>query len=1136
MLGDVDSIRVVVRVRPFSNYELEHENDCVVTCAANTVTVRAGHESKCFKYDATYWSVDGRTARYASQEVIYEDIGASMFANAFDGYNACVFAYGQTGSGKSYTMLGFGPESSDLGIIPRTVEAIFAVKSSMEMPGPDQGELRVWASSAEIYNERIRDLLQPGAQSNELNIFDHPELGVSIPGLVSAACLTAADIRKLWAFSNRRRATAATNMNAISSRSHAVFMIHLQRLEGQPPRRGLEDERNVISSQLQFIDLAGSERLSRGSKCTKIEDASAINISLSALANVIKALIERDALVPFRSSKITSLMKEALCGNSKTSLVATISPASDSLHETLHVLQFAESVKLLKTKPLKKFTMRTDQIVQALQSEVRLLKAKRSNAIVNAVDECGSALADEYYRDEIAQRDSLLAHMTTSYERQLEEAVIADCTRDEALKKLGLTSSLIDEVLGIESYTPYMLNMSSDPMLVGCLIYFLHPGVETRIGAHAQNEIVLTGLGMPEFLCCITNLDQQTITISTNIAPSAVDAEGNGTPNVKANVRTNGSFLLAGETRKLQHWDYLIFGRAHAMRLTVPAEQKRLAGGDIAAMKAAQGLYEPSMFKLFIPEESEAWNELRLYFEDLWQRLGEERGRVFFSCLIEASYLVDEANEITAEMRPDDCLKFEVELVWDIHREASDIIVIRAMQFPTGKGDASVLCYWSLESFKDRVVMMRDCFDVYYRVGDWAGRDDPLEDPWMDSSIVELRLRMQMVEDATSKAHEETAVQMDVEESALGVGPLAKNLAIASGLSGPSKLMTKRRSTSPVKSGQSSQRNSSTRVGIERLNGDRAGQANKSSKLVATPPAIPWRGGGYRITRNKEEGRRAPPAMERVSARSPEERRAPPAMEKVTFARPVASPESQQREEARLQTAHTPPPVPSLVLQQPVLPEPDAEPSTKDAIIAALRQQLANKENEENKYKDKINSLRQNLSLLERQHGSLMLLASEQERQFTSAVSSNTSGGSHVLASAATLAGSASAGMGTLVRSHTTSTVPAVVLSPPPPQGGRILLSGRLDTVSLVSTTSAGQDANTAISAVGPSPQRMSSSRSSVAQTIETPLTTGSRSLIVPNRQASSSTNSFIAARSATGGTMIAIAVSAMPTSPVLQA
>lgn len=1145
-MSPTEHVEVAVRVRPFSNHELERCSACIVQCEGDSVVVQAEQSNDStqfpvsFTVDRTFWSADARTPRYAGQDTLYEDFGAGALRAGLEGYNGCVIAFGQTGSGKTHTMLG---ESTDLGIIPRTMEAVFEQKTIIEAfaaPGvcPTAGELRVWVSCAELFNEQIRDLLQPNRPSQDLRISDHPDLGVCLPGIIWAPCSTVAEARKLIAFASRKRAVSATNLNGVSSRSHMLLTVKIQRFVGAPPASGTRDDRMVSTARLNFVDLAGSE-VSRFSRSSAVEQGSAaINESLSALGIVIKALAEhqatgssRKARAPFRASKLTFLLKDAFSGNAKTFVIATVSPASKCLNETMSTLHFATTVRSIKTAAVRNVGLSTDRLIQSLQAEMRRLRSKRADSA-----DGGVSPGDDPIRQELMQRDYMLQQLKKPYEQQLEEALELEAARDRALQELGISPVLDGEASRVDDDTPYMLNMNSDPSLAGCVVYYLQPGFTTSIGARPENDIVLCGLGVPDFLCMIENLDQQIVAIKA--APALQEA---AVPEAKIPLWVNGALLKVDERRLLQHLDYVIFGRAHALRLVIPAEL-RLSDNHESVMLDRQDLHEPNMLRLLGRDESQAWGELRLYFEDLWQRLGEERGTDFFAWLAEASHLVDEASEITAELRQDDRLKFEVELVWDIHREARDIIVIRLMQFPMVGDNASVMCYWTLETFKERVEMMRDCYHVFQRQGEWPGRGDALEDPWMDPTAMELGLRMQIVaEDEIRRLDEQTVPeeaqrvdgrqQSDEETDGSNAMRYANATGAGAKARGRGGARNAGRSTR-VLPGRSARGNDRATPARPRPTGAAASRGPRRSPLSEAPVESrpPW-GGGSAVPSGS--ARLRSPSTERqetaVDSVQPQAAaRAPSAERRAAVERGGAHErggvrrmpsQSPPAEEAILSSAATEvyevtTPQPEKLAQTPV---PNVEPDgelpggpAKDALIAQLRAQLAERENREQLYKGNIQSLRVKLNILEQQHGSLLNLgsiASEHERQVAHPMLPQNF--SNMMTSATTLSGSYVAGSSaaTMSLAQTQAQAPpggSATYARSLPTGGRPALSGRLEAHSLSSSAQISATAAAAVptgSSASAAPQRLTSSRSTVpASTVQngSPLTTVSRSMTLP--------------------------------------
>jgi len=297
-----ECIKVAVRVRPFTPLEIELKSDCVVSMdgASTTLAADGKNSQKTYTYDFSYWSFsDPSDPNFADQERLMDDVGNEILASAFLGYNGSLFAYGQTGSGKTYSVLG---TDDSPGIIPRCVDRLFAKREELEK-NPEK-EIRVWVSYLEIYNEHLKDLLKPEAVANsgedkktvELTVIDHPKLGVYVPGLLEEPCRTPKEVTARLNYGANQRAVAATRMNAQSSRSHTVFCIRMEQLDGPVPPQGAKDDRQALNAKINLIDLAGSERLAKTkAEGAQMREGCAINKSLSALGQIIKELAEAHA-------------------------------------------------------------------------------------------------------------------------------------------------------------------------------------------------------------------------------------------------------------------------------------------------------------------------------------------------------------------------------------------------------------------------------------------------------------------------------------------------------------------------------------------------------------------------------------------------------------------------------------------------------------------------------------------------------------------------------------------------------------------------------------------------------------------------------------------------------------------------
>ncbi|XP_042316618.1 kinesin-like protein KIF1A isoform X4 [Sceloporus undulatus] len=351
------SVKVAVRVRPFNSREMGKDSKCIIQMTGNTTTIinpkQPKETPKSFSFDYSYWShTTPDDINYASQKQVYRDIGEEMLQHAFEGYNVCIFAYGQTGAGKSYTMMG-RQEKDQQGIIPQLCEDLF---SRINDTTNDNMSYSVEVSYMEIYCERVRDLLNPKNKGN-LRVREHPLLGPYVEDLSKLAVTSYNDIQDLMDSGNKARTVAATNMNETSSRSHAVFNI----IFTQKRHDAETDITTEKVSKISLVDLAGSERAdSTGAKGTRLKEGANINKSLTTLGKVISALAEMDSgpnknkkkkktdFIPYRDSVLTWLLRENLGGNSRTAMVAALSPADINYDETLSTLRYADRAKQIR--------------------------------------------------------------------------------------------------------------------------------------------------------------------------------------------------------------------------------------------------------------------------------------------------------------------------------------------------------------------------------------------------------------------------------------------------------------------------------------------------------------------------------------------------------------------------------------------------------------------------------------------------------------------------------------------------------------------------------------------------------------------------------------------------------------------
>ncbi|CAI9577799.1 unnamed protein product [Staurois parvus] len=361
-----EALKVVVRCRPINRKEEAAGYDRIVAMDVKLgqVTIRnpranPGELPKTFTFDAVYDASSKQTD-------LYDETVRPLIDSVLQGFNGTIFAYGQTGTGKTYTMQGFWAESDKKGVIPNSFDHIFTHISRSQ-----NQQYLVRASYLEIYQEEIRDLLCKD-QSKKLELKENPESGVYIKDLSSFVTKNVKEIEHVMNLGNQARSVACTNMNEHSSRSHAIFVITIECSE-----LGVDGQEHIRVGKLNLVDLAGSERQSKtGMNGDRPKEASKINLSLSALGNVISALVDgRSTHIPYRDSKLTRLLQDSLGGNAKTIMVATLGPASHHYDETLSTLRFANRAKNIKNKP-KINEDPKDTLLREFQEEIARLKAQ----------------------------------------------------------------------------------------------------------------------------------------------------------------------------------------------------------------------------------------------------------------------------------------------------------------------------------------------------------------------------------------------------------------------------------------------------------------------------------------------------------------------------------------------------------------------------------------------------------------------------------------------------------------------------------------------------------------------------------------------------------------------------------------
>ncbi|XP_026010248.1 kinesin-like protein KIF1B isoform X26 [Astatotilapia calliptera] len=532
------SVKVAVRVRPFNSREISKESKCIIQMQGNTTTIlnpKAPKEpAKTFSFDYSYWShTSPDDPCFASQNLVYNDIGKEMLQHAFEGYNVCIFAYGQTGAGKSYTMMGKQEEGQE-GIIPMLCEDLF--EKINEDGNKEELSYSVEVSYMEIYCERVRDLLNPKNKGN-LRVREHPLLGPYVEDLSKLAVTSYTDIADLMDAGNKARTVAATNMNETSSRSHAVFTIVFT-------QRKHDSETDLSTekvSKISLVDLAGSERAdSTGAKGTRLKEGANINKSLTTLGKVISALAEvskkkkKSDFIPYRDSVLTWLLRENLGGNSRTAMVAALSPADINYDETLSTLRYADRAKNIKcnavinedpnnklVRDLKDEVARLKELLRAqglgdiLDTPIGSLTASPSSgslcsqgglqSVTSIQERIMSTPGGEEAIERLKESEKIIAELNETWEEKLRKTEAIRMEREALLAEMGVAIREDGGTLGVFSpkKTPHLVNLNEDPLMSECLLYYIKDGI-TRVGqadAERRQDIVLSGAHIKEEHC-----------------------------------------------------------------------------------------------------------------------------------------------------------------------------------------------------------------------------------------------------------------------------------------------------------------------------------------------------------------------------------------------------------------------------------------------------------------------------------------------------------------------------------------------------------------------------------------------------------------------------------------------------------
>ncbi|MBN3293030.1 KIF28 protein, partial [Polypterus senegalus] len=483
---------------------------------------RNAEHKKTFVFDYAYWSHSGfsrnedglfvpseQSSRYADQTKVYNDLGKGMLDNALQGYNATLLAYGQTGSGKSYSMIGY---RDNKGIIPNVCQELFkAIKEN-------QDDNRQY---------QVIDLLSKSKSFVSLKVREDQHRGFYVEGLKSVPCKSHGQMERLMEQGIRTRTTASTNINASSSRSHMNITIRIKQIFSR--------ENTTKQSNINLVDLAGSERQrSSGSEGDRLKEGTSVNLSLTTLGNVISCLADaamgkKVVHIPYRESILTKLLQPALGGNSKTIMIATLSPADICFEESLSTLRYAERTKKIQNKAVINESP-TERLIKELKAD----NAKLLQKLARMGHEGRKAENEtKELRQLLTHNEMQIQAIQTLWEQHLQEA----------LRDWEQQYALISQERRMMQTFPYILNINEDPQLSGVIKYFIQDG-EWDIGLADRhpNAITVKGLGILDKHATFTNADRR-VTLK---------------PDAEARVIVNGGLIY--NKIELRHLDRIILG------------------------------------------------------------------------------------------------------------------------------------------------------------------------------------------------------------------------------------------------------------------------------------------------------------------------------------------------------------------------------------------------------------------------------------------------------------------------------------------------------------------------------------------------------------------------------------------------
>ncbi|KAG1739940.1 uncharacterized protein EDB91DRAFT_1053464 [Suillus paluster] len=590
------NIKVVVRCRPLNSRELARGAKPLIRMqGSQTFLDPPEHGSQqdskraterktmAFSFDKSYWSAGPRDEPgYCSQETLYDDLGKELLDHGFAGFNACILAYGQTGMFGFYSVTRPPLDGPDKGIIPLTCSELFVRVEDKRAADPNIS-FTVEVSYIEIYNEKVRDLLNPKNTGN-LRVREHPSLGPYVEDLSKLVVSSYHEMMTLMDEGNKARTVAATNMNETSSRSHAVFTLLLT-MKKHDVGTNLDTEK---VSRISLVDLAGSERAnSTGATGQRLKEGANINKSLTTLGKVISSLAlasqdggkkgkkgKAEEFIPYRDSVLTWLLKDSLGGNSKTAMIAAISPAD--YEETLSTLRYADQAKKIKNKAVVNEDPNA-KLVRELKEELELLRARvatssgedtfdplvppeKQKVTYQTKDGKIKTVTKAELQEQMETSEKLMQGLNETWEQKMARTQEVQKEREKALEELGITVE--KNLVGVHTpkKMPHLVNLVN-PLMSECLIYQLKPGttIVGRLDSEKPAAIRLSGENILEEHCYFENTDGK---VTLHAMPDSV-------------TFLNGKQVAPGQSYKLRSGYRIILGEHHVFRFNNPEEVRK---------------------------------------------------------------------------------------------------------------------------------------------------------------------------------------------------------------------------------------------------------------------------------------------------------------------------------------------------------------------------------------------------------------------------------------------------------------------------------------------------------------------------------------------------------------------------------